>query len=159
MQRPGRCGVTELLNRGCDPAPGIGTFVIAISRKLVDAGAASLKRFVAVALQHQGGSTPDIDFGYHAAENRTVAVDKGLTPMIALLAKPVTVATDGSDIDRGGGRPAHCRRVRLCRRAGRRRHPARTGSRDRAAIRRAIPTGAAAPASDSAVGNPSPALI
>jgi hypothetical protein len=26
-----------------------------------------LERFVAVAFQHQGGGTPDIDLGYHAA--------------------------------------------------------------------------------------------
>ena len=66
MQRPGRCGVTELLNRGCDPAPGIGPVVIAVRRELVGTGAALLERFVAVALQHQGGGTPDIDLGYHA---------------------------------------------------------------------------------------------
>src|SRR5215831_19462231 len=49
--RSGRRGVGELNGR-CDPAPGVGAVVIAISREFVDTGAALLKRFVAVALQH-----------------------------------------------------------------------------------------------------------
>jgi hypothetical protein len=40
--------------------------VIAGSRELVNAQVALLERFAAVALQHQGGGTPDIDLGYHA---------------------------------------------------------------------------------------------
>jgi hypothetical protein len=66
VQRSGRCVVGELLNGGCNPAPGIGPVVIAVRRELVGTGAALLERFVAVALQHQGGGAPDIDLGYHA---------------------------------------------------------------------------------------------
>jgi hypothetical protein len=40
--------------------------IAAVRRDLVDAGAALLERFVAVAFEHQGGGTPDIDLGYHA---------------------------------------------------------------------------------------------
>jgi hypothetical protein len=39
--------------------------VIAGGCELVDAPVALFERFVAVALQHQGGGTPDIDLGYH----------------------------------------------------------------------------------------------
>ena len=81
-----RCGVGELLNGSCNPAPGIGTVVIAVCRQLVDTGAALLERFVAVAFQHQGGGTPDIDLRYHAGKIRALAVDKRLTPIIAWLA-------------------------------------------------------------------------
>jgi hypothetical protein len=42
VQRSGRRGVGELLNCGCDPAPSLGTVVIAVCRKLVDTGAALL---------------------------------------------------------------------------------------------------------------------
>ena len=58
--------VVSLLNGSCDPTPGIGAVVIAVRRELVDAGAALLERLVAVAFEHQGGGTPDIDLGYHA---------------------------------------------------------------------------------------------
>ena len=49
VQRSGWCRAGKLLNGNCDPAPGIGAVVIAIRRELVDAGAALLERFVAVA--------------------------------------------------------------------------------------------------------------
>ena len=49
VQRSGCCRAGKLLNGNCDPAPGIGAVVIAIRRELVDAGAALLERFVAVA--------------------------------------------------------------------------------------------------------------
>jgi hypothetical protein len=62
----GRCRVDELLNGRRNPAPGVGAVVIAVSREFVDARAALLERFVAIAIQHQGGGTPDIDLGYHA---------------------------------------------------------------------------------------------
>jgi hypothetical protein len=52
----------------------------------------------------------------------------------------------GTDIDRRGYRPAHCRRVRLCRRAWRCRHSGGTGRRDCAAIWGAIAAGTAASA-------------
>jgi hypothetical protein len=68
--------------------------------------------------QYRGRLAPaaaDIDLGYHARKNRTLVVEKGLTPMIARLAKPhVKVATDGSDIDRRGCHPTYRRRVRVC---------------------------------------------
>jgi hypothetical protein len=68
MQWSGRRGVGELLNGGGDPAPSVSAVVIAVGRELVDAVAALLERVVAVALQHQGGSTPDIDLGYHGGK-------------------------------------------------------------------------------------------
>ena len=40
---------------------------IAVGRELIGARDTLFERFVAVALQHQGGGTPDIDLGYHAA--------------------------------------------------------------------------------------------
>jgi hypothetical protein len=125
VQRSGRCGVGELLDGSCDPAPGIGTVVITVSRELVDTRAALLERFVAVAPQHQSGGTPDIDLGYHAKKIAGLPSKKRLTPIIAWLAKlRVKVAADGIDIDRRRCGPAHCRRVRLCRQTRRRRDPA-----------------------------------
>jgi len=63
--------------------------------------------------------------------------------LIAWLAElRVKVAADGIDIDRWWCRPAHCRRVRLCRRTRRRRDPVGAGG----CQRRPIP-GAAARAS------------
>ena len=86
-----------------------------------------------------------------------LCIEKHLTPIIAWLANlRVKVAADGIDIDHRGCRPAHCRRVRLCRRA-RRRYLAGAGGRDRAAGRRAIP-GAAARAAASAGETASTAL-
>ena len=43
MQPSGRCGVSELLNGGCDPAPGVRAGVIAIRRELVGARGALLE--------------------------------------------------------------------------------------------------------------------
>jgi hypothetical protein len=60
--------------------------VIAVARELDGSRGALLERFIAVALQHQGGGTPDIDLGYHAGHH-TLAVDERLTPIIARLAK------------------------------------------------------------------------
>jgi hypothetical protein len=68
VQRSGRRGVGELLDGNGDPAPGVGAVVIAIGRELVGARDALFERFLAIALQHQGGGTPDIDLGYHAAQ-------------------------------------------------------------------------------------------
>ena len=65
VQRSGRCGVGELNDRAGDPAPGVSAVVIAGGCELIDAPVALLERFVAIALQHQGGGTPDIDLGYH----------------------------------------------------------------------------------------------
>ena len=58
----------ELLNGRGDPAPGVGAVVIAVGRELVGPRGALLERFFAIALQHQGRGTPDIDFGYHAGK-------------------------------------------------------------------------------------------
>ena len=66
VQRSGRRGVGELLVGGGDPAPGIDAIVIAGGCEFVDAPVVLLERFVAIALQHQGGGAPDIDLGYHA---------------------------------------------------------------------------------------------
>ena len=68
VQRSRRCSVGELLNRSCDPAPGVGATVITVRREFVDTGAALFERLVTLALQHQGGGTPDIDLGYHGAK-------------------------------------------------------------------------------------------
>ena len=68
VQRSGRRGVGELLDGDRDPAPGVRAVVIAAGRERIDPHSALLERFVAIALQHQGGGTPDIDLGYHAAK-------------------------------------------------------------------------------------------
>jgi hypothetical protein len=68
VQRSGRCGVGELNDRAGDPAPGVGALVIAGGRELVDAPVAFLECFVALALQHQSGGSPDIDLGHHAVK-------------------------------------------------------------------------------------------
>jgi hypothetical protein len=68
VQRSGRRGVGELNDRGGDPAPGVGAIVIAGGRELVNAQVALLERFLTVALEHQSGSSPDVDFGYHPEE-------------------------------------------------------------------------------------------
>src|SRR6516165_7255810 len=92
-------------------------------------------------------------------ENRTLAVEITLTPILAWVAKlRVKVAIDGSDIDRRGCRAAHCSRVRICRRAWRRRYSAGAGGRNCAAVRGAIPPAAAATAPASAGETASPAL-
>jgi hypothetical protein len=101
VQRSGRCVVRELGDGGGDPAPGVRAVVIADGRELVNARAAFVKRFVAVALHHQIGGSPNIDLGYHAAKNCRLAVEKRLTPLIAWLsALRVKVAADGIEIDR-----------------------------------------------------------
>jgi hypothetical protein len=66
VQRSGWCVIRELNDAGGDPASGIRTLVIAGGSELVNVRAAFLKSFVAVALHHQIGSSPDIDLGYHA---------------------------------------------------------------------------------------------
>ena len=68
MKRSGRRSVGELLDGGGNPAPGVSAVVIAGGREVIDAPVALLERFVAIALQHQGGGTPDIDLGYHGAK-------------------------------------------------------------------------------------------
>jgi hypothetical protein len=60
--------IGELLDSSGNPAPGVGTVVIADGRELVNAPAAFIEGFVAVALHHQIGGSPDIDFGCHAAQ-------------------------------------------------------------------------------------------
>src|SRR5208283_5773054 len=66
------------------------------------------------------GGAPNVDLGYHAGKNWTVATPRRLTPTIAFLANlHVKVATNGADINCRECRSANCRRVRLCRRARR----------------------------------------
>ena len=67
MQWPLWRGVGELNDRSVYPAPGIGAVVIAVCCQLVNASAALVERFIAIAFQHQGGGTPDIDLRYHEA--------------------------------------------------------------------------------------------
>ena len=69
MQGSGRHCVGEVLDGGGDPTPSVGTVMIAIRRELVDARSALFERFVAAALQHQGGGAPDIDLGYYTGES------------------------------------------------------------------------------------------
>jgi hypothetical protein len=69
VERSGRCRVGELLNRRGDPAPGVRAVVIAVGRELVGPRGALLERFIAVALQHQGRGTPDIDLGIKAGKS------------------------------------------------------------------------------------------
>src|ERR1700730_4816552 len=103
VQRSGRRGVGELLDGGGDPAPGIDAIVIAGGHELVDAPVALLEHFVAIALQHQGVGAPDIDLGVSRDEYCRLAVEKGLTPTIAVSANTrVKVTADGTDIDRRG---------------------------------------------------------
>jgi hypothetical protein len=140
---PGRRGVGELLNRRGDPAPGVSTVVIAIRRELVGACGALFKRFLAVALQHQGGGAPDIDLGYHTGESALAGTFN--THNCIRCERPAC---------QGGGMAAiltaedvvrrHCRRVCLCRRARRCRHSTGAGSRNRAAVWGAISPAAAA---------------
>src|SRR5262245_60996604 len=68
VQRSGWRGVGELLDGSDDPAPGVRAGVIAVGRELVGARDALFERFVAIALQHQGGGAPDIDLGYHGGK-------------------------------------------------------------------------------------------
>ena len=84
MQRSGRYGVGELHDGVGDGvrAPG----VIVSGRELVSARAAFLERFLAVALQHQVGSAPDIDLGYHPGKIAGLRSRNVLTPKIALVA-------------------------------------------------------------------------
>jgi hypothetical protein len=42
--------------------------VIAAGCEFFGAREALFERFVAVALQHQGGGTPDVNLGYHAVQ-------------------------------------------------------------------------------------------
>ena len=81
MKSSGRCVVGELLDSCGDPAPDGRPVVILAGREFVDAFGALLERLLAVALEHQGGGTPDIDLGYHGG--KSLAVDKRLTPIIA----------------------------------------------------------------------------
>jgi hypothetical protein len=60
--------VSELLDGDRNPAPRRRTIVIAVGSELVGARAAFLERFLAIALEHQIGGTPDIDLGYHAGK-------------------------------------------------------------------------------------------
>src|SRR5215467_8176815 len=75
VDRSWRRRVGELNDRRGDPAPGVRAVVIAVSRELLGARGALLERFVSVALQHQGGGTPDIDLGYHAGKSHACGRD------------------------------------------------------------------------------------
>jgi hypothetical protein len=71
--------------------------VIAVVGQLLDARAAFLERFVAVALQHQGSGTPDIDLGYNTGKIARLRSEIRLTPIIAWVVKlRVKVATNSA---------------------------------------------------------------
>ena len=156
VRRRGLCSVGELGNAGGDPAPGVGGVVIAIAGELV-----GTRRTVQALCCRSASVSRRRRARYRArvsrSENSTLVVGKRLAAIIAWLGQLcVKVAADGTDINRRGCRPAHCRRVCLCRRAWRRRHPARAGGRDRAAVWRAIPASATtAPASPGEIHPPS----
>jgi hypothetical protein len=65
VRRSGRNRIGELLDSSGDPAPGIGTVVIAGECKLVGASGAFLKRSLAVALEDELRRPPNVDLGYH----------------------------------------------------------------------------------------------
>jgi hypothetical protein len=48
---------------------GPGAVLVSRGRELVGAHRAFLQRLFAVALEHEVGGTPDIDFGYHAEKS------------------------------------------------------------------------------------------
>jgi hypothetical protein len=66
VQWSGWCAVRELDDGGRDPAPGIRALVIAGDGELVNTRVAYVERFLAAALDHQIGGSPDIDLGCHA---------------------------------------------------------------------------------------------
>ena len=68
VNRAGRYVVGELHYGIGNPAPRRRAIAIAVGRELVGARDALLERFLAVALEHQIGGAPDIDFGYHAGK-------------------------------------------------------------------------------------------
>ena len=81
MKSSGRCAVGELLDSCGDPAPDGRPVVILAGREFVDAFGALLERLLAVALEHQGGGTPDVDLGYHVrniAESGIKIAEKSL---------------------------------------------------------------------------------
>ena len=147
VQRSGRFGVGELLDGGGDPAPGRRAVVILRPCKFIQRE----RRFPRSPSRRSASASGWRRARYRSRvsrrKNRTLAVDRRLTPIIAWRAKlRVKVAIDARNINRRGCRPAHCRRMCLCRRAWRRRHPAGAGGLDRAAVWRAIPGGAASAA-------------
>ena len=68
VHRPGRCRVRELRDDIADAAPDRDTVVITGSGEFVGARDAFRLGLRAVALQHQVGGPPDVDFRYHAAK-------------------------------------------------------------------------------------------
>ena len=68
MHRAGRRRVCKQSDGIRDPAPGCRAIVIAFGRELVGARGAFRVGAVAVALEHQGGGPPDVDFRYHRTE-------------------------------------------------------------------------------------------
>jgi hypothetical protein len=74
VHRPERCVVRELPDNTGNPAPRRRAIVITVGRELVGARDALLEGLLAVALEHQGGSAPDIDLGYHATNTAGLRV-------------------------------------------------------------------------------------
>jgi hypothetical protein len=66
MHHPRRCRVRELSDRTHDPAPDHRTVVIAGLCKLVGPLGALQLGIFAVALKHELGDAPDVDFRDHA---------------------------------------------------------------------------------------------
>jgi hypothetical protein len=68
VDRARRCFVLELGHGIHDPPPGHRPIVIASRHELVGPRRAFVERLLAVALQHEGGGTPDVYLGDHTAQ-------------------------------------------------------------------------------------------
>jgi len=68
VKQSGRCVIGNLPDRGGDSAPSRRAMVIVSRSELVGADGTFLERLLAVALHHEVGGMPDIDFRNHAGE-------------------------------------------------------------------------------------------
>jgi hypothetical protein len=141
MHQPRWGVVRKLPDSMRNPAPSRGATVISAGRGLVGAHGALLERLFAVTLEHQIGGAPDVDFRDHATKTARL---RSTNVQRSVYEDTVQWWLFHGTNDRGGCRPAHCRRVHLCRRARRCRHPAQTSRGNRAAIWGAISPAAAA---------------
>src|SRR5271169_1030075 len=78
VHHTGRCCVRELLDSIGDQAPDRGAVVIAFGCELGGTCGAFLAGVLAVALEHQGGSPPDVDVRYHGTKAYERAIQQRL---------------------------------------------------------------------------------
>jgi hypothetical protein len=104
VHRPGRCRVRELGDSIGDATPNRDTVVIIGGGEFVGAREAFRLGLLAVALQHQVGGPPDVDFRYHAAKSVEERLEGSRMPPI-LTAEDVVkrVAAECTFIDVRGG--------------------------------------------------------